>query len=73
MIEIVIEDDSTNESFLIVENERHNQKGFCVSRYTLNVSLDEYEWDESYLFYPSLDEAYKAIVKKDYEAGRNAF
>ena len=36
-------------------------------------SEKEYEWDELYMFFTSVEDALRAIVTRDFAAGRSAF
>lgn len=57
---------------------RHWEDGYRVSRWvfeptTLRNEKGQWNWDEQYQFYTSLDEVKRAYESKDYEAGRKAF
>jgi hypothetical protein len=51
---------SLNERWEVGSDTRHGKKGFRVCRY-LPTGGGNYKWDESYMFFTSLDEVYKAI------------
>jgi len=79
MIEIEISDldysdyPNRDDKLTLTKSKRHGVEGYTGSRYIFDSKNDIWNWDESYLFYPSLDDAYKAFENKDYDAGRKAF
>jgi hypothetical protein len=77
------------DGFLLRQEVRHSKFGFRVARYMRSqnpggeplgdgstygsVSVNHYDWDESYQFYTSIDDFVAAVKSDDYSRGRAQF
>lgn len=67
-------EDKTLERWLVSRGTRHGQKGWTASRYLpAKDDPNTFDWDESYMFFPTLDAAVIAFETENLTEGRRAF
>lgn len=63
------------ESWSLSEDTRHGKEGYRVSRYLPceDEKNSASKWDETYMFFETIDEAYKAFLSGDLKKGQLDF
>ncbi len=72
IVEVFFERENPYERWLLFPDTRNYIKGYRVSRYTWD-ELSSPVWDEHYMFFTTLDQAYTACLTQNLTEGREAF
>lgn len=58
-------EETKTESWILSSDIRHGVKGYRVGRYLLDKDDDCYNWDESYMFFSSVEDVVNAFFDSE--------